>query len=725
MRTIGLSLLLLGPLALGAEPASPPKEKPITAEDRQHWAFRPPVRVEPPASQGQGWARNPIDAFVLASLEEVGLRPSPEAGRATLIRRLSFDIMGLPPTPAEVDDFLADRRPDAYERVVDRLLASPRYGERWAQHWLDLARYADTDGYEFDQARPNAWRYRDWVVHALNSDLPYDEFIRLQIAGDEVAPDDPSAFVATGFNRCYPDMVDLNDQGLRRQNALNDITETTALAFLGLTLGCARCHDHKYDPIRQTDFYRLQAVFTPARFRDDYPIADREARLAYEARRRDWETRLARVRSAVIALEAGPRSVSAPTPPGAGDELIAALQKPPAARSPAEIALIYEAQARDGRVSEAEFALRLGPLTSALRVGLRSLAEATRKKAPASLPLASGIDEPGGAVPPTHLLRRGDYANKGPVVEPGVPTVLAAEGSSGLNPEAGSGRSGRRTALADWLVAPGNPLTARVMVNRLWQGHFGRGLVATASDFGRQGAEPTHPELLDWLATEFPRRGWSLKAMHRLIVTGAAYRQGSRAEPASLALDPTNDMLGRQSRRRLDGEAIRDALLAASGTLNLDIGGPCVFPELPAELTKLSNKGATWPVSPRAEDRNRRSLYVFTRRNLRYPFFEVFDRPDTNASCPIRPSSTIAPQALTLLNGKLARDASRALADRVRRAEPREADRIVLAYRLALGRPPDPVEARLAAGFLAGNGAEAVDDFCLAVLNLNEFVTVD
>ena len=710
-------------LTLALAPADPSGQADHGQGRREHWAFRPPSRPTVPSPKRAGWVRNPIDAFVLQTIEEVGLEPAPEASRERLIRRVTFDLIGLPPSPEDVDAFVKDRRPDAFERVVDRLLASPQYGERWAQHWLDLARYADTDGFEFDQARPDAWRYRDWVVGALNRDMPYDEFLRRQVAGDEVAPDDPSAFVATGFNRCYPDMVDLNDQGLRRQNALNDITETTGLVFLGLTLGCARCHDHKFDPLRQADFYRLQAFFTPARFRDDYPIGRPEERKDFERRLSAWESELDELQSAALAIEAPIRAGLGP-PPGAADDVIVALQRPSAERSPRETTLIFAAQAKDRRIRESMFQAALGPWASATRRGLLVRVEALRKSAPKPAAQAIGIDEPGGPVPPTYLLLRGEYTRRGPVVEPGVPAVLVPDGSGSLAIAPRAGGSGRRSALAGWLTSPSNPLTARVMVNRLWQSHFGRGIVATPSDFGTQGSSPMHPELLDWLATELPRRGWSLKTMHRLIVTSAAYRQDSSGAKASVEADPDNDYLSRQNRRRLDGEAIRDALLGCSGTLNPALGGPCVFPELPAELTKLSGKGAMWPVSATAGDRNRRSLYVFTRRNLRYPFFEVFDRPDTNASCPRRPVSTIAPQALSLLNGKLSRDAATALAGKVRREAPK-GERIERAYRLALGRSPDATERRLAEEFLAGDQGAAFEDFCLALVNLNEFVYVD
>ena len=696
-----------------------------SGSEAKHWAFVPPKRPALPAVRERSWVRNPIDRFLLAALEENGLRHAPEADRPTLARRLSFDLTGLPAAPEQVDAFVADRAPDAYERFVDRLLASPHYGERWAQHWLDLARYADTDGFEFDQVRPDAWRYRDWVVSAFNRDMPYDQFVRLQMAGDELAPDDASAFIATGFHRCYPDMVDLNDQGLRRQNALNDITETTGLAFLGLTLGCARCHDHKFDPLPQTDFFQLQAFFTPARFRDDYPIASATERAAYESRRAGWENAVAEVQATLIRLEAPVRATLAPgDPPGLNDEMADALRKPEAERTPADVRLVYDALAKDKRVKPGALERALGPSVAAQRRALLDALAKLKAAPPAALPQARGLEDRGTAAPPTFVLRRGEYGANGPEVGPAFPAVLcsADRRSPVIRP---IGRStGRRTALADWLTRPDHPLTARVLVNRLWQYHFGRGIVATPSDFGTMGEEPSHPELLDWLATELVLRGWSLKAMHRLMVTSAAYRQSARANSAALAADPENSLVWRRSRQRLDGEALRDALLAVSGRLNPALGGPPVFPELPAELTKLSNKGAVWPVSTRPEERDRRSLYVFVRRNLRYPFFEAFDRPDTNASCPRRAVTTIAPQALTLLNSALANEAARGLAERIEReVGPSRDAQISRAYGLAFGRAPDATERRFARDFLERRGT--LRHLCLALINANEFLYVE
>jgi hypothetical protein len=692
------------------------------AGDPEHWAFMPPRRPPVPAVTEASWAKNPIDAFIRARLEHQSLPHAPEADRATLLRRLSFDLTGLPPTPDQVDEFLLDGSPLAYERLVDRLLASPRYGERWGQHWLDLARFAETDGFEFDQARPDAWRYRDWVVRALNGDLPYDAFVRLQLAGDEVRPGDPSAFIATGFNRCYPDMVDLNDQGLRRQNALNDITETTGLVFLGLTIGCARCHDHKFDPIPQTDFYALQAFFTPARFRDDYPLASARDRLIYER----WERELATVRASLIRLEAPWRDLLAPgPPPGLSDLAAAAFAKAQADRSARDVELVFDALSRDKRITAALWPILLDPIIAYARRERLTRLERLERSGPGALPKARGVDESRPDAPPTYLLRRGEFGARGAEVAAAFPAVLCSRESGAVaKPRPSNRSSGRRAALADWLLKPGHPLTARVMVNRIWSHHFGRGLVGTTSDFGTMGDEPTHPELLDWLASEFVARRWSMKAIHRLIVTSAVFRQSSHFDGPGPTADPENTLLWRQNRQRLDGEAIRDSLLAASGRLNQTMSGPSVFPELPPELKRLSSKGAVWPVSPRLEDRERRSLYVFVRRNLRYPFFEVFDRPDTNASCPQRAVTTIAPQALSLLNSRMAHDAAQSLAKRaLREAGPDRGKQLERIARTVFGRPPDATETKLIAEFL-GRGL-ALDHICLALVNTNSFIYID
>ena len=555
-----------------------------------HWSFVPPKRPSPPSVRDAGWVRNTIDAFILSRLEAEGLKPSPEADRPTLIRRLSFDLIGLPPLPEEVEAFVKDVRPDAYERLVDRLLASQHHGERWAQHWLDLARYADSDGYEYDQARPDMWRYRDWVVEALNRDLPYDQFLRMQLAGDEAAPGDPKAFIATGFNRLYPDMVDLNDQGLRRQNALNDITETTGAVVLGLTIGCARCHDHKTDPILQRDFYALQAFFAPAQFCDDVVIAPTEERAKHEAVSRTWTEEVGRSRAAILAIEATIREkLASGLPPGLSDDASRAFAKAENDRNTEDVRLIFEATRKDSRIKKEEIAAGLDERNRSDWETWTAKLDALLKSAPHDLARARGLDESPGFLPSTYLLRRGDYTNRGPEVAPAFPKALTSGEPPTITPRGSS--SGRRSTLVDWLVKSDHPLTSRVLVNRLWQHHFGRGIVATPGDFGILGEEPSHPELLDWLSREFVAKGWSLKKIHRLMVTSAAYRQSSRFEPSAAKVDPANALLWRHSRARLDGEAIRGRHAFLIGQVEPRARRPVRLPRAPERADQAQQQG--------------------------------------------------------------------------------------------------------------------------------------
>jgi hypothetical protein len=600
-------------------------EPPITKDDRAHWAFQPLAAPAVPRAGDTSWPRNPIDEFILAALRDAGLDPSPEADRSTLIRRATLDLTGLPPTPREVEEFVADNEPGAFERVIDRLLGSPAYGERWAQHWLDLARFAESDGFEHDHVRPDAWKYRDWVIEALNNDVPYGEFVRLQIAGDLVRPGDKSAAVATGFVLAGPDMPDINLVEERRHMMLNDITATVGAVFLGLQIGCAECHDHKYDPLSQADFYRLRAFFEPALRFDKNKL---------------------------------------------------------------------------GRVMHGE----------------------QGRKAKESV---------------TFVSERGDFRRRGARVEPAYPRIACAE-TQAIAPSAHD-RAPKRLALANWLASGDNYLATRVIVNRLWQHHFGHGLVRTPSDFGTMGDAPSHPILLDWLAGELVRRGGSLKQMHKLMLTSATYRQASRpaadASPAELArwqpaaeIDPENRLLWRATRQRLEGEVIRDSMLAAAGRLSPRKGGRGVMPALPDELTITLLKDQ-WKAAPDEEDHRRRSIYIFARRNLRFPLFEAFDRPDTNASCAARAQTTIAPQALLLLNSEFSLAAARGLAEFARGEAGADQDaQIDLVYRRALGRAPTDPQRTRAESFL-DEQADASDDplalLCLAVFNSNEFVYVD
>jgi hypothetical protein len=609
-------------------------EPPVSSTDREHWAFVPVRRPGLPPVRDANWCRSPIDRFILARLEAVDLHPVRGADETTLLRRITFNLTGLPPTTDEIDRYLTDDQPGAYERVVDRLLASPAYGERWGMHWLDLARFAETDGFEHDKVRPEAWRYRDWVIAALNSDLPYDRFVQLQLAADQVDSADRFAQLATGFLLAGPDMPDINLQPERRHVFLNGMTANVGEVCLGLQFGCAQCHDHKTDPISQRDFYRLRACF------EEIDL----------------------FREPTIELD-----------------------------SPMSL----EVKAIPVRVTQS----------------------------------LSRVKEP------SRLWVRGDFRRPGPEVQPGVlRAAVPIESAFELQ----DAQSDRRRQLSAWITSPKNPLTARVIVNRLWQQHFGVGLVATPSDFGYLGSAPTHPELLDWLATELIRQDWSLKAIQRMLVTSATYRTASRPEasgdpakseselhwPALVAADPANKLLGRMRRRRLEGEAIRDAMLAATGALNVELGGPGVRPPLPTEVVKMLLKDQ-WPVTAERSQHDRRSIYLFVRRNLKYPLFDVFDRPDQNLSCSRRMTTTIAPQALAMLNSEFAHVCGTAAADRLAAdAGPLLHKRVETAYLTLLGRPPTTDELSKAAALVA-SGPEGWTDFCVALLNTSEFVYID
>ena len=574
----------------------------------EHWAFRALQRVAPPTSPlRQGASRNPIDRFILAALETNGLTLAPRATQIQLIRRVTFGLIGLPPTLEEIDAFANDPAPDAYERLLDRLLASPHYGERWARHWLDLARFAESDGFEHDAPRLHSWRYRDYVIHSFNSDKPYSRFIQEQIAGDELWPADPAALVATGFNLLGPDMVDSADQVQRRHNTLNDMTDTAALVFLGLTLGCARCHDHKSEPLTQQDYYGLQAFFSPAQFQRDLPIPTTAERGTHEAAMADY---IARTQSQQKQID----EIERPYRQNLYAEKLAKLS---------EEAQLAHRTSKEKRTVEMEnqiqeTAEQLKITDAELRQAM-SVEDKTRQKAlllelkktpkPAPLPVALALQKSNGLPARTFVLFRGDYNNPREEVQPSVPAVLgrnqeneAQQKSVIRHPPSAMdtpATQARRTALSRWIASPDNPLTARVMVNRLWQHHFGRGLVATPSDFGTRGAPPTHPQLLDWLAREFIERGWSLKTMHRIILLSATYQQSSEASPAALAQDAENHLFSRQNRTRLEGEIIRDSLLAISGQLNRQLGGPSVFPQSLPTSPRLQRTGPPAP-TPRS-----------------------------------------------------------------------------------------------------------------------------
>jgi hypothetical protein len=648
-----LRLILWGGAFLGlaatAAAAGPGRERP--------WSFEPVKEVEPPAVP-DGSSANPIDRFIRANLREHGLRPAEPAERRTLVRRVTFDLTGLPPTPEEVDAFVNDPSPAAYEALVDRLLASPRYGEYWGRHWLDVARYADTGGFEADERYPNAWKYRDYVIRSFNADKPFDRFVQEQVAGDELWPDDPDAVVATGLYCVGPA---LDESAMVRDQLeyewLTDAADTTGSAFLGLTFGCARCHDHKYDPLTQADYYGMQAVFAAS----DRPFPAK--------------VRLVRIKALNGLLS------DAPVPKDL-------LNDP-----------------------------RCTVMTDDV-VGLRLF----HRKQPREV----------------RRLRRGELSKPREVAEPAFPAALL---SPSRPPDfAGVPPARRRATLAKWLTAPDNPLTGRVLVNRVWGWHFGEGLVRTPGDFGNQGEPPTHPDLLDWLARDLVEHGWSLKRLHRLILLSDTYRMRSTADADGLRVDPEDRLLGHFPRRRLEGEAVRDALFACSGTLNPKPFGPPVVPPLGGEeLTGLFDAKGKWPVTKDPAEHTRRSVYVLVRRTFLYPLLAAFDPPEVMTSCPRRRPTVVPAQALTLLNSPLAREQADAFARRLRKEcgpEPEAA--IARAWRLAFGRAATPAETERASTFLRTRTAAlegqsgtasapeaALAELCLALFNANEFVYVD
>ncbi len=686
------------------------------------WSFRPLRRPDVPRingvepSSGSDWSSNPIDRFILRDLARHGLSPATSADRGTMIRRLTFDLTGLPPTPAEVDAFLADDAPDAYERLVDRLLASPRYGQRWARHWLDLVRYAESDGYRQDAYRPDAWRYRAYVVRSFNIDKPYDRFLAEQLAGDELDPDDPELRVATGYLRLWP--YEYNQRNVAGQWAdiLNDITDVTGEVFLGLSVGCARCHDHKFDPILQEDYYRLQAFFTPLLPRDDLPMARSREWDDYRRRHAAWEKAAGAVLRELDAIARPYRDRGAATALAKfPDDIKAVLAKPEADRTPIERqigALAYRQVAYEHAQAPAVLKGRDKTRWAELQAELKRF-KSLEPTAPGSVLAATDV---GPVAPPTTIpgtRRRGS-------IEPGFPRALDPSPARIEPPTAAHGSTGRRLALARWLGRPDNPLSTRVIVNRIWQYHFGRGLAGTPSDFGRLGEPPSHPELLDWLATEFVADGWRWKRIHRMIVTSSAYRQASRRPfdevVRAARIDPSNRLLWKQTVRRLDAEEIRDAILAVSGELDDRMGGPAADPS-----------------------RSRRSIDTRIVRNAPDEFLRAFDAPDGTGSTPRRDITTSSTQALLLLNGPWTLARARSFAGRLEHLTPGSAggrDRVMLAYRLALARPAEPDEVEQASAFLgqhrlparlgksAGDPAGLVD-FCHVLLNCDEFLYVD
>jgi hypothetical protein len=630
-------------------------------DPRLHWAFQPVRSHDLPVVKDKAWSQSPLDAFILARLEQQGWLPAPAASRAHWLRRVGFDLAGLPPSPEEIVQFENDVSADSFERVVDRHLASPRYGERWAQHWLDVVRYAETEGYEYDRHVPDAWRFRDYVIRSLNRDKPFDRFLTEQIAGDEIEPEDPECLAASIFHRIGPVRRNAGNPeiALSRNEVLTERTDIVGTAFLGLTVGCARCHNHKLEPIAQRDYYQLQAYFAAT--------SEHNILLASSAEQKAWEARTAEAKLEIQRLQSRAKQAT-------GEE-------------------------RDRLTAEVE---------------------ALEDKLPPPLATIPSTRNDFLQRTAIHVLRRGEWENKGDPVGPRPLSILVA---SDL-PELPADVTNPRTRLAEWLTSPKHPLTARVITNRLWQSHFGIGIVKTANDFGVRGDPPSHPELLDHLSASLIHSGWSLKQLQRRIVLSSTYRQSGfsvivyKAEQA----DPENRLLWRFSRRRLSAEELRDAMLAVSGRLNLQAGGRSVMIPVAPQLVEQLYKPAQWQVAESAAEYDRRSVYLIAKRNLRLPFLEVFDAPALLASCSRRQASTHAPQTLELLNGQFSNDLALAFSRRLQQESGGSPEKIVeRAFRLTAGRDPTPLEQDLSLDFLFES---SLTEFALAMLNLNEFLYV-
>ncbi|MGN6529048.1 MAG: DUF1549 and DUF1553 domain-containing protein [Burkholderiaceae bacterium] len=672
------------------------------------WAYTPVQRPALPAVKDKAWAREPIDDFVLARLEAKGLKPSPDADRATFIRRATLDAWGLIPTPEEVHAFVNDRSPRAYEKLVDRLLASPHYGERQGRRWLDLARYADSDGYNADGTRPNIWRYRDYVIDAFNQDKPFDRFVKEQLAGDELWPDHKEALIATGFLRNFPDEINARDLNLKKQEVANDLTDTVSSVLLGTTLGCAQCHDHKFDKISQKEYYQFQAFFVNASWNDDVKALDGVALAEYQVQQAKWEAATKSIRDQQEALlKPVIDKLESDRLSGFTPATRESLAKPEDQRD-AYDRWIYHRNlwTLSGRTRNALAQLKRKDKDAyakylALDDELKKF-DGIRPKDPGNI---STMSELGHAdAPKTYVLFKGIYDRRLDEVQPGFPSLLAGRTTPDIVPTATS--SGRRTAVANWIASADNPLTARVFVNRQWAQVFGTGIVETVSDYGRMGSKPTNPELLDWLASDFTANGWSVKKLSREIFLSRTYRQASTPRADAEKVDPTNKLLWAFPRQRLESEEIRDSLLQAAGLLEDKLGGPAVFPPLPAG-TQAPNRNF-WITSDNPHDFNRRSVYVFIRRNLPYPLLDTFDWANPQIVHNKREVTTTAPQALALVNSDLVFGWSKALAGRVERetgAKASDSARIDRVYEILYARKPDAFEKQKLLAFLSSQEA--------------------
>ena len=843
------------------------------AEWKEHWAFVAPVPQQPPAVKDVKWVANPIDLFILSKLEQKGFAPAPPADKTALLRRITFDLTGLPPTPAEVESFLKDDASNAYEKVVDRLLQSQNYGEKWARHWLDVVRYADTNSFERDGPKPNAWRYRDYVIRSFNNDKPYDQFIREQLAGDELPTVTSDSIIATGFYRLGLWDDEPADRLLALYEGFDDIITTTSQAFLGLTVNCARCHDHKIDPIPQRDYYALLAFFqgvTPNG--NPNPQVERAvfendaARAEFESKQKEHQEKLNSTQASVTAIEKEFRDRVSKTEQQADNpdlddleyrfyrdtwEKIPTFDELKAESSgkldgffdissatrefsfgfvftgtlkvPADGTYGFELDSDDGSrltvdgkmvvehdgihgtgspkvakatLKQGRVPIRLDyfqgptgakgivvkwygpgfeqrylsattedgepignrrgkkrdfnqlikqrgpsvlgqPRFEEYQAATKQLEQLKRTKIEADYALC--VTEVGPNPPETFLLKRGNPQSPGDKVVPAFQSVIGGGVPLIPPPAAGAKTSGRRLALANWIASPDNRLTARVMMNRLWQHHFGRGIVRSPNNVGLLGDSPTHPELLDWLAAKFSADGWRMKPMHKLIVMSNTYRMSSRGNEVALAKDPLNQLFWRFDLRRLGAEELRDTILATSGQLNPKMYGPGIFPEISDEVKAgQSNPGSGWHTSPK-EEQTRRSVYVHVKRSLVLPILSDFDVADSDTTCAARFATTQPTQALGMLNGKFLNDQAAEFANRLRKEVGNRLEgptkveaQVTLAYRLALGHAPDKPLIERGLKLIdalqqkhSQTADQALNQFCLMVLNLNEFVYLD
>ena len=721
---------------------------------RNYWAFQKPIKAAVPKTGDAEWDAHPIDAFLHSTHQKRQLKVAPVADKATLLRRAFLDLTGLPPTADETRQYMEDHSSNAWEKLLDRLLESPQYGERWGRHWLDVARYADSNGYEHDFDRPNAWRYRDYVIRAFNKDLPYNQFLEEQLAGDELPGATHDRLIATGFLRNYAKVgFREKDNPQFRIDYLDDMIATVGRGIMGLTVQCARCHNHKFDPIGQQDYYKLQASLF------SYVEVDHPLTPAAEAK--EYQAKLAAMSARTKPLSDEIKQIEKPY----RDKLLEAKYKKwpqhiqdavftPEEKRTAGQVLLANQIIRTTAVTPAEIEKVLAEPDLTQWRTLQARIKEIEKEKPKPIAMAMGITDgdyrftPDGAgdepapgkgikreaiegsylsdgskpyvAPPAHFLHHGDMGSPGSVMKPGFVAVIDDGSSPTELPPADHRTSGRRLALARWLGSPNHPLTARVAVNRIWRHHFGRGIVTSLDNFGKNGDLPTHPELLDWLAVEFMEQGWSVKKLHKLLMTSRAYQMSSQfAADENLASDAENLYWWRFKAQRLEAEGVRDSILAVSGSLDRKMFGPAIFPELPAEVLASTDKGI-WRKQEDGPGVWRRSIYVYRKRGLPLPFFEVFDLPDQNTSCGSRVVSTVPTQALTMLNNEWILNQARRFADRIATEAPTGAEaQVERAYMLALSRVPSADEKHVAMEFL---GKNTLNDFAHVLLNLNEFI---